>query len=336
MKGIASIRLGKPVFAMLTLFMIVALVMSGCATTSDQGTGSSSTPTNQGTTSDAGAGTSSDTKTDQGSANGDQTSGSALLDKLRKQGYVDVGFANEKPYAYQTTDGKLTGEAVEIARIIFKNLGVDELRGHLVEFSSLIPGLKAKKFDVITAGMFITPERAKQVVFANPEYSIGEALAVLKGNPKNLHSYEDIANQPDVKVAVMSGAIEEDYMLKSGIKEDQIITVQDQPAAISALKTGRVDAITMTGPSLQSMLEAADDPDIERVMDFKQPVIDGKSVRGYGAAAFRPEDKDLADLYNQELQKLKDSGELLKILEQFGFTEQELPGDKTAAELSKE
>lgn len=263
-------------------------------------------------------------------------SGSELLDKLRKQGYVEVGFANEKPYAYQTTDGELTGEAVEVARAIFKNLGVNELRGNLVEFSALIPGLKAKKFDVITAGMFITPERAKQVAFANPEYSIGEALAVLKANRKNLHSYEDIANNPDVKVAVMAGAVEEEYLLKSGVQESQIITVQDQPAAVSALKTGRVDAITMTGPSLQAMLESADDPDIERVMDFEQPVIDGKSVRGYGAAAFRQEDAALRDLYNEELQKLKDSGELLKILESFGFTEQELPGNVTAEELSQD
>ena len=31
------------------------------------------------------------------------------LEKVKKQGYVTVGFANEKPYAYTTTDGELTG-----------------------------------------------------------------------------------------------------------------------------------------------------------------------------------------------------------------------------------
>ena len=140
-------------------------------------------------------------------------SGANTLEKAKEQGYVAVGFANEKPYAYKTADGELTGEAVEIARVILKNLGVKEMKGELTEFASLIPGLQAKRFDMITAGMFITPQRATQVGFANPEYSIGEAIAVKKGNPLNLHSYEDIGKHDTAKIAVPSGAIEYDYLI---------------------------------------------------------------------------------------------------------------------------
>ncbi|BFT69442.1 ectoine/hydroxyectoine ABC transporter substrate-binding protein EhuB [Paenibacillus sp. P36] len=256
------------------------------------------------------------------------------LEKAKKQGFITVGFANENPYAYATPDGKLTGEAVEVARVILKNLGISEMNGVLTEFGSLIPGLKAKRFDVITAGMFINPDRSKEVAFANPEYSIGEAIAVKKGNPHKLHSYQDIAANKDAKVAVMVGAIENDYLAKAGIAKGQIVTVPDQPSAISALQAGRVDAVTMTGPSLQAMLDSAKDSKIERVMDFTQPELDGKSVRGYGAAAFRKEDSALREAFNQELDKLKKSGQLLEILKPFGFTEQELPGDMTANQLS--
>jgi polar amino acid transport system substrate-binding protein len=258
------------------------------------------------------------------------------LEKVKRQGYVTIGFANEAPYAYATPDGKLTGEAVEVARAVLKNMGINDMQGVLTEFGSLIPGLKAERFDMITAGMFITPKRGKEVLFANPEYSIGEALAVKTGNPQNLHSYKDIVGNHDVKIAVMGGAIEYDYLLKSGVAKDQIVIVPDNPAALDALKSDRADAVTMTGPSLQALLAAADHPTIERVMDFEQPVIDGKSVRGYGASAFRLTDTDFRDTFNAELQKLKDSGELLDILSQFGFTEQELPGDATAEELTKE
>lgn len=59
---------------------------------------------------------------------GDQGS---TLEKAIERGYVTVGFANEKPYAYQTADGELTGEAVEIARVILERLGVGEMRGSL-------------------------------------------------------------------------------------------------------------------------------------------------------------------------------------------------------------
>lgn len=259
----------------------------------------------------------------------------STMDIAKERGYVVVGFANEKPYAYQTPDGKLTGEAVEVARTVLKNIGIEEMKGELTEFASLIPGLNAKRFDMITAGMFINPDRAKEVDFANPEYSIGEGIAVKKGNPLNLHSYKDIAANPKAKIAVPGGAIEYDYLLKSGVKLDQIMTVPDMPAALSALQSGRADALTATGPSVQATLDTANNSNLERVMDFEQPIIDGKEVRGYGATAFRKEDKDFREAFNAELQKLRESGELLKIISPFGFTEQELPGDKTAEELSK-
>jgi polar amino acid transport system substrate-binding protein len=158
---------------------------------------------------------------------------------------------------------------------------------------------------------------------------------VRKGNPKDLHSYRDIAEKK-AKVGVMGGAIEIDYLKKSGVGDDQLVIVTDQPSAVAALQSDRVDAITMTGPSLQAVLDSAKDSGIERVMEFEQPVIDGKSIRGYGAAAFRKEDQDFLEAYNNELQKLKESGRLLEILEPFGFTEQELPGDMTAEQLVKE
>jgi len=255
------------------------------------------------------------------------------FEKVKREGSITIGFANEKPYAYKTPEGELTGEAVEVARAVFKNLGVNEINGVLTEFGSLIPGLQAKRFDTITAGMFITKDRCKEVAFANPEYSIGEAIAVKAGNPMDIHSYTDIIDNPEVKVGVMGGAIEYDYMIKSNVPKDQIVIVPDNPSALSALQSDRVDLITMTGPSLQSVLDTANDANIERVMDFEQPVIDGESVRGYGATAFRIEDEEFRQAFNKELEKMKESGELLEIIKPFGFTEQELPGDATTDNL---
>ena len=266
-------------------------------------------------------------------ASTEEKSKETTFEKVKKAGNVTVGFANEVPYAYATPDGKLTGEAVEVARAVLKKMGIKEMNGVLTEFGSLIPGLKANRFDLITAGMYITPERAKEVDFANPDYSIGEAIAVKAGNPKKITSYDDIKQNKQIKVAVMSGAIQLEYLTKYGIPADQIVLVPDNPSALAALQSGRVDAIEMTGPSLQAVLDTAKDTSIERVKDFTQPVIDGVSVRGYGATVFRNNDDDFRKAFNKELQKMKESGELLEILKPFGFTEQELPGEKTAEEL---
>ncbi|MED4206213.1 ectoine/hydroxyectoine ABC transporter substrate-binding protein EhuB [Neobacillus mesonae] len=259
----------------------------------------------------------------------------STLEKAKKEGKIVVGFAGEKPYAYEDENGNLTGEAVEVARTIFKKMGIEEMEGKLTKFSSLIPGLKAGKFDVITAGMYITPKRCEQVAFAEPDYTIGEALAVQKGNPKNIHNYKDIAKNPDVKVSVMNGAIEIEYLKAAGVKESQMEFVTDIPSNITALESKRVDAITMTGPTLKSALETANAKNIEIVKDFTQPVVEGESVRGYGAAAFKPGDDEILQAYNKELKKLKESGELLDIISEFGFTEKEIPGDVTAKELCK-
>lgn len=268
-----------------------------------------------------------------GSSDSSERAEPSTLERAQNDGFITVGFANEIPYAYATADGQLTGQSVEVARAVLKRLDIEEMDGVVTEFGSLIPGLQAGRFDVITAGMYITPTRCQEVAFGEPEYSIGEGLAVVTGNPLNLTSYEDIAANPDATIAIMAGAIEFDYVTAIGVEESQIQIVPDNPSAVASLQANRVDAITMTGPSLQAMLDSANDSNIERVMEFTQPVIDGESIRGYGGAAFRKADTDFVEAYNQELQALKDSGELLEIISEFGFTEQELPGDMTATQL---
>lgn len=290
----------KKIF-LFSLLLVLSLVLVGCNS-------SSSTP-------------GADGKTDE-----------TTYERVQREGYISVGFANESPFAYATPEGKLTGLNVEIARLVLQRMGIEEMQGVLTEFGSLIPGLDAGRFDIITAGMYITPERAKQVAFANPEYTIGGGLAVKAGNPYDLHSYDDIAANSNVKIAVMAGAAEFDHLLAVGVSENQITTVPDQPSALAALQAGRVDAITMTSAALNSLFNTINDSKVERVEDFKIAVVDGKSQQAFGSAAFRPEDNDFREAYNSELDKLKESGELLEIFKTFGFTEHELPGDVTAEE----
>src|ERR1044071_8429767 len=94
------------------------------------------------------------------------------LEKARREGYLRVGFANEAPYGYATPDGKLTGESPEVVKAILAKIGLAQTDGVLTEFGSLIPGLEAGRFDIIAAGMFITPKRCAPVPFPAPPYRI--------------------------------------------------------------------------------------------------------------------------------------------------------------------
>lgn len=267
----------------------------------------------------------------------DAPASETTLERAQREGYVRVGFANENPYAFARPDGTLSGEAVEVARAVFNNLGIEEMDGVLTEFGSLIPGLQAGRFDVITAGMYITPVRCEQVLFADPEYKIGEALIVEADNPLDLHSYEDIADNPNVRIGTGSGYLEYDYLLGVGVPESQIVTFPDDPSGVAGLQAGQIDVWTGTAPTLISLVETTNDPGIELAEPFTDPVVEGESVVSYGGAAFRMADEDFRDAFNDELQKLKDSGELLDLIGQFeGFSELSLPGDVTAAELCGE
>jgi polar amino acid transport system substrate-binding protein len=145
------------------------------------------------------------------------------IDRAKREGIIRVGFANEAPFAYAKPDGTLAGEAPDIAKVIFERLGIAKMEGILTEFGSLIPGLQANRFDVITAGMYIKPERCEQVLFADPEYKIGSGLLIQAGNPLNLHSYEDIAANPDARVGTGAGYFEADYLAAVVFYLDQFI-----------------------------------------------------------------------------------------------------------------
>jgi ABC-type amino acid transport substrate-binding protein len=99
---------------------------------------------------------------------------------------ITIGVANEVPYGYIGDDGEPTGIGPDVARAVLEELGYTDIRAEVVEFGELIGGLQAGQFDIVTAGMYITPDRAEQVHFSDPDYCIQESLAVEAGNPHGM------------------------------------------------------------------------------------------------------------------------------------------------------
>src|SRR5690625_4384963 len=257
---------------------------------------------------------------------------SGKLAELQDKGVVKIGFANEEPYGHEDENGELTGASVDTAKAVFAELGIDEVEGHLADYDQLVPGLGAGKFHAITSGMAITPERCENAAFAEPDMKYGEGLVVQKGNPHNLHSYKDIADNPDVTVSIMSGATENDFVVSEGVDESQIQSAPDIPATIAAVESGRADATTATEMTLIMALESADSDNLEFVDDFKQPDIEG--VPSYGAVAFHPDNTELLDAFNEKLAELKEDGTIKEILEKNGFDpERNYPEDVVTAEM---
>ncbi|MFC8822137.1 ectoine/hydroxyectoine ABC transporter substrate-binding protein EhuB [Streptomyces rochei] len=254
--------------------------------------------------------------------------GGDLLDRLKAQGVARLGIAGEIPFGYIDKNGELTGEAPELAKVIFKRLGVDRVQPVPTEFGSLIPGLASQQFDVVAAGMYINPDRCQQVIFSDPDYQMLDAFIVRKGNPMGLHNYEDVVKKK-AKFATGTGYAEIAYAVEHGYKEDDILIVPDQVAGLNAVESGRVDVFAGTALTTREVVKKSHKAEVTEAF---APIVDGEPHVDGGGFAFRPDETNLRDAFNVELQKLKKSGELLRILKPFGFTENEMT-DLTAKEL---
>jgi polar amino acid transport system substrate-binding protein len=210
--------------------------------------------------------------------------------------------------------------------------GVD-LEPVVTEFGALIPGLLAERFDVIAAGTAITAERCEQITFGNPDAIVQDGLIVLTGNPLDLHSYEDIASNPDALLGIQAGSAYFEYAIDAEVPEDRILTFTDISQAPDALTTGRVDAFATPRLTANEIIGNLTDPQIELAEPFAQPLDEaGNPIQFYLALGFRNEDTDFVEAYNARLAEMKESGELLEVVEPFGF-DVIAPADVTAEEL---
>jgi len=125
----------------------------------------------------------------------------------------------------------------------FKNTGYD----------GIIAALQAGQCDAILSSMTVTPERSKQVTFV--KYAqVGPAVLVEKGNPKNIHSVDDLGGKA---VAVQVGTTDKAFLdqqnkriAAAGGEAIQIQSFPKDTDAASSLRAGRVDAWVSDSPPI--------------------------------------------------------------------------------------
>ncbi|MER5203604.1 ectoine/hydroxyectoine ABC transporter substrate-binding protein EhuB [Streptomyces sp. NPDC002825] len=246
-----------------------------------------------------------------------------LLANLRQQGFVRVGFAGEAPYGFQD-GGELAGEAPTLHLEIFTALGVRELRPTLTEFGALIPGLLAGRFDVVSAGMSITPERCAKVIFSEPEFVSPTALMVREGNPKGVSDLQSCAAK-GATVGVLTAAVEASYAKAAGVPDESVKTLAKQQDGLDALVAGRIDAFALTAISLRWLARTNAGAPVE-VGEAFVPVVGGVRQLGAGGAVFRPGASGLRDAFDRELLKITGSPErFVGLVGKYGFTAREVP-----------
>lgn len=236
------------------------------------------------------------------------------LDKLKAQGFARIAIANEPPFTAVKADGTVSGAGPDVARAVFKKLGVNDVVASISEYGAMIPGLQAGRHDVVTAGLFMKPERCNAVSYSEPILCDAEAFLVKKGNPKGFKSYADIAKDEKATIGAPGGGTEERLALEAGVPRERVIVVPDGQSGLKMLQDGRIDTYSLPVLSINDLVKKANDPNIEVIAP-----VQGAPVYCDGAA-FRKGDTALRDEFDKVLAELKTSGEFAKIVEPYGFS----------------
>jgi polar amino acid transport system substrate-binding protein len=244
-------------------------------------------------------------------------SAAGLLHKARTEG-ITVGITNEIPYGFQGPDGEAEGIAPSVAKKVLHEMGVTRISWKVLPFGQLIPAVKAGRIDLASASQNVLPARCKQVAFSRVNSSYGEGLLVLKGNPRNIHSYADIKNGEGLKLGIVAGADQLNFAQGMGLPQDRIALIRANSDAIPALLSHRIDAYAATGLSVYELAKRS--PMVERAEPFTQPAYRGAPTRSFGAFAVRKSDKAFLKAFNDALASVQGTPFWASTLEHYGLS----------------
>ncbi|OOF58122.1 lysine/arginine/ornithine ABC transporter substrate-binding protein [Rodentibacter genomosp. 2] len=205
------------------------------------------------------------------------------------------------PFEVTTEKGELIGFDIDIAQAICKEIKAT-CHFKTMAFDSLIPSLKAKRFDAAMSAIDITPSREKQVLFSDPYYDSSASYIALKGKG-NLATAKNIGVQNGSTFQQYTVAETPQYSPKS------YVNLQD---AILDLQNGRID-IVMSDTALLADLMAK-----ESNIEFVGEKVTNEKYFGRGVGiALNKSNKALQDRLNQGLKTIKENGEYQKIYDKW-------------------
>jgi len=209
------------------------------------------------------------------------------------------------PFNFVGPDGKLDGFDVDIAKALCQVMGADcELIAQ--DWDGIIPGLLAKKYDVIVASMSITEKRKKAVSFTKFYYRAPAQFISKKGSgfavtPEGLKGK---------KVGVQRATTFAKYLED---KFGQYVEVKYYDTVDNHnldLVAGRLDAVLAQKILMSKWLEKPEGKDFE----FVGPAFDDVKYLGEGAGiAVRKDDTELLQKLDAALAQIVKDGTHKKI-----------------------
>ena len=209
-----------------------------------------------------------------------------------------------EPFEYRNDEGELTGFEVELAEAMCEEMQAN-CEFVIQAWDGMIPGLLARKFDLIMSSMSITEERAKRVNFSEPYYiTPGGWFAADSFNT----DVTDMDAMADKTVGVQRGTTMDTYVTENMggvVNIKRYTTAEDM---VLDLEGQRLDVVFVDYPvGEQTILNR------EGFKEVGEPVKLGQGV----GVAMRKRDRELAEEVNAALKTLKEDGTYDAIMQKY-------------------
>ncbi|ALG73161.1 amino acid ABC transporter [Azospirillum thiophilum] len=248
------------------------------------------------------------------------TAGTAMADTLadvKKAGVITVATEMQFPPFDFLENNEYKGVDRDLIDEVAKELGVKPKYIDL-PWTSVLPGLEAKKFDLVIAPVTITKERMKRYSFTVP---ISEATAAImkRADDKSINKPEDIAGK---KVGGGKGTSQLAQVKEFGQTlptPPDVREYVDSNQSYADLAAGRVDASVNSLPNLAFAAAQRKETFAVVLPPFGKP--------SYFSWVGRPsdDDKSLIEAVNAALVKIQKDGRMASIQKKWFGVSQELP-----------
>ena len=215
--------------------------------------------------------------------------------------------ADYPPYEFYETakgEGEPIGFDIDIAEYITDELGY-ELEVRDMDFSGIIPALQSKRVDFAMSGMTPTEERKQSVDFSSIYYDAKNTIVAMEGS--EYKNYQDLVGK---KIGVQLGTTQQE---EAKTKAEEIGNITLEPRnkisdLIQEVKAGRIDAAIIEDTVAKGYINT--NPDLVFTNIEESGELSGSAI------AF-PKDSELVDKFEAVLQKMKENGELEKLVKKW-------------------
>lgn len=196
----------------------------------------------------------------------------STLDKILKAKKIRIAIdVGNPPFGVLDKDNEPDGSDVAVARQMAKDMGV-ELEFVQVPSTGRIPALLAGRADVTIASISVTTDRAKTVMYCNPN----GALSIVIFGPKAV-AIKTPADLVGKRIGITRATLEEATVPKMAPQGTNIVWFDEIGATIQALLSGQVDAVAMTSFAGKTVADGNPDKQIETKLNvttaFYGPIV---------------------------------------------------------------